>query len=269
MSQLAFELPGLPEPLFTATPSKLAAHDTCPRRYRFGYVDRPTPPQSMPRVNASVGAAVHAALRSWWELPVAERTPASARRLLDRHWTTVTAVEAPDAEEWRTRAAGWVEEHVAGLDPADPPLATERQVTVTTGTLSVSGRVDRIDERGAELVVVDYKTGRRPSTEAEAADSQALALYVLGVRRTFRRPCTRVELHHLPTATVAAFEHTPETLAGHVERAEATARAATAATAAVEAGADPDTAFPVVTGQHCAGCPFRRSCPEGRAALRG
>ncbi|WP_235564335.1 PD-(D/E)XK nuclease family protein [Modestobacter sp. Leaf380] len=268
MSQLELELPGMPEPLFAATPSKLAAFDACPRRYRFGYVDRPTPPQSLPRVNAVVGAAVHAALRSWWELPQSRRTPAAARQLLDRHWSDVGTAGAADSAEWRARAAGWVDEHVAGLDPADPPLATERQVTVRTATLSVSGRVDRIDDRGEELVVVDYKTGRRPSTEGEAASSPALALYVLGVRRTLRRPCSRVELHHLPTGTVAGFDHTEATLAEHVRRAEATAAAATAATAAVTAGGDTGAAFPVVTGRQCAGCSFRRSCPEGRAAVR-
>ncbi len=269
MSQLLLDLPGLPEPLFAATPSKLAAFDACPRRYRFGYVDRPTPPQALPSVNAVVGAAVHAALRSWWELPPARRTPTAARQLLDRHWSDVGTVDAADSAQWRERAAGWVDEHVAGLDPADPPLATERQVTVTTDRLSVSGRVDRIDDRGDALVVVDYKTGRRTSTEEEAASSPALALYVLGVRRTLRRPCSRVELHHLPTGTVAAFDHTEQTLAEHVRRAEATAAAVTTAVAATATGTDPDEAFPVVTGRQCSGCSFRRSCPEGRAARRG
>lgn len=76
MSQLELELPGMPEPLFAATPNKRGAFASYPRRYRFGNVDRPTPPQSMPRVNAVVGAAV---LRSWWELPLTARTPAAAR----------------------------------------------------------------------------------------------------------------------------------------------------------------------------------------------
>ena len=48
----------------------------CPRRYRFAYVDRPTPPKGPPWAHNTVGAAVHAALRSWWDLPVERRTPA-------------------------------------------------------------------------------------------------------------------------------------------------------------------------------------------------
>src|SRR3954471_24135510 len=37
------EMPGMPRRLFPATPSKLATFADCPRRYRFAYVDRPTP----------------------------------------------------------------------------------------------------------------------------------------------------------------------------------------------------------------------------------
>ncbi len=88
----------------------------------------------------------------------------------------------------------------------------------------------------------------------------------LGVRRTLRRPCSRVELHHLPSGTVAAFEHTDRSQANHVRRAEDVAADITAATAAVDAWADPDVAFPAVPGRQCGWCDFRPSCAVGRAA---
>ena len=53
---------------------------------------------------------------------------------------------------------------------------------------------------------------------------QALALYAYAAERVFRRPCRRVELHHLPTGAVAAHEHTAESIERHVRRAEAIAR---------------------------------------------
>ena len=130
----------------------------------------------------------------------------------------------------------------------------------------MSGRVDRIDDRDGELVVVDYKTGRRQLTDDDARGSQALALYVLAARRTLRRACRRVELHHLPTGQVTAFEHTDESLARQVGRAEATADDIVAATDTLAAGADPDDVFPPAPGPGCSWCDFRRHCPEGRAA---
>ena len=89
-----------------------------------------------------------------------------------------------------------------------------------TAVLAFNGRADRIDSRpgpdGPELVIVDYKTGRTGLDADDARGSQALALYAYAAERVFRRPCRRVELHHLPTGTVAAHEHTDESLARQV-----------------------------------------------------
>jgi putative RecB family exonuclease len=260
------DLPGMPRRLFSATPSKLASFADCPRRYRFAYVDRPRPAKGLPWAHNSVGSAVHAALRSWWDLPVERRTPAAARQLLYSVWTPNGFRDSEQADRWRARAAGWITDYVEGLDPTDEPVGTERTVGATTGRLALSGRVDRIDQRGDELVIVDYKTGRSVSTDDEARGSPALAAYVLGVRRTLRRPCSRVELHHLPTGTVAAFEHTDRSLANHVRRAEDIAHDITVATEALASGEDKDTAFPAVPGRQCSWCDFRPSCPTGQAA---
>jgi RecB family exonuclease len=259
-------MPGMPRRLFPATPSKLAAFSDCPRRYRHAYVDRPTPARGPAWAHNSVGSAVHAALRSWWELPLPKRTPAAARQLLYGVWSTAGFRDAEQSGRWRARAAGWLTDYVSGLDPADEPVGTERQVAATTERLALSGRVDRIDQRGDELVVVDYKTGRSVCTDDEARGSPALATYVLGVRRTLHRPCSRVELHHLPSGTVAAFEHTDRSLANHVRRAEDVAADIAAATAAVDGGEDPDVAFPAVPGRQCGWCDFRPSCAVGQAA---
>ncbi|SHG88386.1 RecB family exonuclease [Geodermatophilus nigrescens] len=263
---MQLEMPGMPRRLFPATPSKLAAFADCPRRYRFAYVDRPTPPKGPPWAHNTVGSAVHAALRSWWELPRDRRTAAAARQLLYGVWSDTGFRDAEQSASWRARAAGWLTDYVPTLHPDDEPVGTERQVAATTAALAVSGRVDRIDQRGDELVVVDYKTGRVPSTEDEARGSPALALYVLGVQRTLRRPCRRVELHHLPSGTVAAFEHTERSLANHVRRAEDIAADIAVATQRVEDGASPDEAFPTAPGRQCGWCDFRPSCPTGQAA---
>jgi RecB family exonuclease len=123
--------------------------------------------------------------------------------------------------------------------------------------------VDRIDRRGDELVIVDYKTGRAGLSPDDARGSRALALYAYAAERVFRRRCRTVELHHLPTGTVAAHEHTEESLGRHLRRSEATAADARTAERAVAEGADPDRAFPTAPGPICSWCDFRGSCPDG------
>ena len=123
-----------------------------------------------------------------------------------------------------------VQRYVAALDPAREPLGVERTVAARTNRLALSGRIDRLDDRGGELVVVDYKTGRRPLTVDDTRGSMALALYAIAAGATLRRRCVRVELHHLPSGEVHAFEHTDASLQRQLGRAEQIADEAAAAT---------------------------------------
>lgn len=263
--QLGFE--GMPRRLLACTPSRLAAFEDCPRRYRFGYLDRPTPPKGPPWAHNSLGASVHNALRAWWGLPRARRTPEAAPALVTNAWVGEGYRDDAQATEVRRRATGWVEGYLREQDPDDEPLGVERTVATRTATLALSGRVDRIDGApDGSAVIVDYKSGRALLSTDDARGSRALAVYALAAARTLRRPCHRVELHHLPTGTVHAHTHTDETLARHLRRAEETGADVVAATESLKAGGDPDETFPPRTGQHCSWCDWRRHCPAGRAA---
>lgn len=260
-------LANMPTRLFACTPSRLAAFD-CPRRYRFSYLDRPPPPRGRPWAHNVIGAVAHLALAKWWLLPAPHRTPEMGGDLVEQHWQELGFRDAGQAARARADTVDWVQSYLTRADPTDEPVGVERTVAVRTSRLAISGRVDRIDERGDELVVVDYKAGRRVPGDDDARGSQALALYVLAVRRTLRRPCRRVELHHLPSGTVSAFEHTDESLQRHLDRAEGTAADIVAATDTLAAGADPDDVFPPTPSPACAWCDFRQHCPEGQSASR-
>jgi RecB family exonuclease len=262
-AQLGFT--GMPTRLFSCTPSRLSTWLDCPRRYKFVYVDRPSPPKGAPWAHNSVGAAVHTALAAWWSLPVERRAPAAAGALLRQKWVALGFRDDAQSDEWRERAAAMVERYVEGLDPHDEPVGVERTVGMRTERLAVSGRIDRLDRRGDELVVVDYKTGRHVLTTDDARGSLALAIYALAAARTLRRDCVTVELHHLPTGDVVQWTHSPEALERHLGRAEdIAAEAVEAQERAGDIGAD--AAFPPRPGPMCGWCDFAAHCPEGRAA---
>jgi putative RecB family exonuclease len=266
--QLGFA--GMPERLFVCTPSKLGAYIDCPRRYRYSYVDRPSPPKGPPWAHNSLGASVHTALKNWYALPTERRASGALPTLLKATWVREGYRDVDQERAVYYRALDWLESYVATLDPAEEPLGVERGVATKTSILALNGRADRIDARsgpeGPEAVIVDYKTGRSGLDADDARGSQALALYAFAAQRVFRRPCYRVELHHLPTGTVAAHEHTEESLARQVRRAEETALDIMAAEKAVAAGADADESFPTNPGSLCGWCDFRKVCPAGAEA---
>lgn len=288
MDQLPLE--GMPRRLYSCTPSRLNTWLDCPRRYRFTYLDRPAPQKGPPWAHNSVGVSVHNALAGWWREPYERRTPAMAGVLLNNGWIGEGFRDAAQAATWRVRAREMVVGYTASLDPSDEPVGVERTVATRTSVIAVSGRVDRLDRRGEELVVVDYKTGRRPLTEDDARSSLALAVYAVASSRMMRRPCHRVELHHLPTGSIVEWEHSEESLARHIGRAEEIATEASEADEAYRAwageaprgsrtaaaGRTPpavppqvDKVFPPRTGPLCSWCDFRAHCPEGQEAAGG
>jgi RecB family exonuclease len=296
VEQLGFE--GMPRRLYPCTPTRLSAWLDCPRRYRMSYLDRPPPPKGPPWAHNSLGASVHNALAGWWRLPLAQRTVAAAGRLVERGWIDEGFADQAQSARCRERAIAMVEGYVAGLDPANEPLGVERTVATRTDKIAVSGRIDRLDARppaaepdaepaagaadadpaharmadhpaGTELVVVDYKTGRHLLTVDDARSSMAMALYALAAGRALRRPCYRVELHHLPTGEVLAWSHTDESLARQLRRAEAIAEECASADERMRGGLPADRydeVFPPRPGPSCGWCDYLRHCPEGSAA---
>jgi RecB family exonuclease len=263
----------MPRRLYPCTPTRLNSWLDCPRRYRMAYLDRPAPAKGPPWAHNSFGASVHNALAGWWRLRRAERTVPAAGDLLDRGWIEEGYAGPAQSRTHRGQAREMVERYVATLDPADEPLGVERTVGAPTAQIVVSGRVDRLDARrgpggDTELTVVDYKTGRRALASDDARSSLALALYALAVARIFHQPCRRVELHHLPSGEIHAWEHTEATLNRHVQRAEAIAAECRQADERFRSGvSDAETqAFPPRPGPGCGWCDFRAQCPEGIAA---
>jgi RecB family exonuclease len=302
MEQLGFD--GMPRRLYPCTPTRLTTWLDCPRRYRMTYLDRPPPPKGPPWAHNSVGASVHNALAGWWRLPRADRTVTAAGDLLERGWLTDGFADDAQLAAQRRRWRAIVESYVARLDPDTEPLGVERTVATRTDVIAVSGRIDRLDDRpprtpdaapgddstdddspdddgpdddgpdvsdAGGLVVVDYKTGRHLLTVDDTRSSLPLALYALAAARVMRRPCHRVELHHLPTGRVLAWTHTDQSLARQLDRAQDIAAECARADEQYRdpAGDQGDATFPPRPGPRCGWCDYRARCPEGSAAAAG
>ena len=260
--------------LVRVSASKLSTWLDCPRRFLLTYVDR------VPRgawAHLSYGNAVHLALRDAYGDEEGAGLPEQA--LVDRHWRTDGFRDEAQAEQWRAEAIELVARY-RQEGPGRPVHSTERTLGARTDRVVIDARIDRIDHaRGAgdgaddgELVIVDYKTGRHPSTRDDARSSMALAFYVMAVRQSLRRPCATVELHHLPSGQRVSWTHDEESLARHVDRAESIALEMQQALDSWE-GSDGamrarDALFPVNPGPLCGFCDARAACPSAAGQAR-
>jgi hypothetical protein len=134
-----------PRPLLRVTPARLASWADCPRRYRLTYVDRPAPPRSGARAASTLGAVVHLALRSYFDLPVGRRSPDAAAALVDRHWSGEGFRDAEQAARYRLRAREWVavhdetslQEHLSRAEDAAQDAADAVDALATGGAADV------------------------------------------------------------------------------------------------------------------------------------
>jgi putative RecB family exonuclease len=242
------------------SPSALERYRLCPRLYRFLYVDglwrlsRSTAQQAF-------GTSVHAALREFYRLPVGRRSLRMLLELFRRGWVRDGYRGKEEQQRERERGAEVLRAWYARTDTTVVPHATELGLQAAWGDIVLKGRLDRVDadpgsDRG--LVVVDYKTGRRPVTQEAADADEALTIYAALVERRLGRPVTSMVLDYVVAGTQVVTERPPEVLRRRLDDVLATGATLRA-----------DQEFRPRTGPWCAGCDLLKRCPEGQREVAG
>jgi RecB family exonuclease len=161
----------------------------------------------------------------------------------------------------RERGADALRAWYGRTDTTVVPHATELGLQAAWGDVVLKGRLDRLDPDpggGRGLVVVDYKTGRRPVSQETADADEALTIYAALVERRLGRPVTRMVLDYVVAGTQVVTERPPEVLARRLDDILATAATLKA-----------DQEFAPRTGPWCAGCDLLRRCSAGQREVAG
>ncbi|HZA83115.1 MAG TPA: PD-(D/E)XK nuclease family protein, partial [Actinomycetes bacterium] len=156
----------------------------------------------------------------------------------------------------RERGADALRAWYGRTDTGVVPHATELGLQAAWGDVVLKGRLDRLDpdpDGGRGLVVIDYKTGRRPVSQEAADADEALTIYAALVERRLGRPVTRMVLDYVVAGTEVVTERPPEVLRRRLGDILATAATLKA-----------DTEYVPRTGPWCAGCDLLRRCPAGQ-----
>jgi putative RecB family exonuclease len=240
------------------SPSALERYRLCPLLYRFLYVDGLWR-LSRSSAQQSFGTSVHAALREFYRLPVGRRSLRMLLELFRRLWVRDGYQAREQQQRERERGAGALRAWYARTDTTVVPHATELGLQAAWGDIVLKGRLDRIDaDTGRGLVVVDYKTSRRPATQAAADADEALTIYAALVERRLGRPVTRMVLDYVVAGTRVVTERPPAVLRERLDDVLATAATLRA-----------DREFRPRPGPWCAGCDLLQRCPAGQQEVAG
>jgi putative RecB family exonuclease len=250
-------LPGVdPARVTFLSPSALDRYRRCPRLYRFLHVDGLW---RMSRMGAgqSFGTSVHAALREFFRLPVGNRSLERLLELFRRAWVRDGYGSKEQRARERARGIEVLRTWYAQADTKVRPLATEVGLQAGYGDIVLKGRIDRLDAGpDGSFVVVDYKTAKRPASQASADQDVALTIYASLVERKLGRPVTELVLDYVVAGKLVVTSRPPEVLAERM--AEVLSAAATLRG---------DTEFAPRTGPWCKGCDLLSLCPEGQAEV--
>ena len=243
------------------SPSQADSYDRCPRRYvlerRLRLGDAASP-------YAHFGTLVHEALE------IAEREVVGSGEL---HATLDKAIEAVE-QVWESADFGSVAlnrawfgkavETVSHLyehwpNPNGRPTALETPVEKTIAGVDWMGKVDRVEDTGEGLRVVDYKTSTQAMQIADAATSVQLGFYASAIADKIG-PVTEAQFWY-PRAKTKSVT----TRALDLENLHAVEEKMVQVTESIRA-----EVWAPRSGDHCKKCPFRHSCPawpEGKGAF--
>jgi putative RecB family exonuclease len=204
------------------SPSKVASFKDCALAFRLSAIERlPEPPSP----HAAKGTLVHRALELlMWEEEAEGRTLTAALEKLQRaipevlggpeYASLVFADEERD--EFIADAERLVRNYFALENPrAVRVLGTELRLSVSIGTLTLSGIIDRLDlDADGRLVVTDYKTGRAPSIQREQSRLGGVHFYAVLCEQVFGQRPAQVQLLHLREPLAISTEPSDQSIQG-------------------------------------------------------
>lgn len=218
---MSFELPR------SLSPSKVTSFRDCALAFRFTAIEHL--PEA-PTVWTVKGTLVHSALeRLFWNHLPGHRTEFAAAEELAAAWDRLqtdpefVALDLPSAHiaDFRADAESLVRNYFLLEDPNEVnAVGIELTVEARLGDVRLRGIIDRLDlTPGGELVVIDYKTGRAPSSAYEQSKLIGVHIYALLCQEVLGRRPVEVRLLHLREPTTITAEPSEQALRGHRQRA--------------------------------------------------
>lgn len=167
------------------TASQITLFEGCPQKFRLKHIERSAPPAA-PSPHLSFDRSLHVTLQKWFQTPPEARPELEA--LLEMNWIREGYPDAEEEARFRLRAREYLDRVIAppaGLVATSHPVELDVPVSWTDGTIDLTVRVDRVDERpDGMLELIDYRTGRRlPDAKSLSADPGLMTMFLAGQSR--------------------------------------------------------------------------------------
>jgi len=155
--------------------TKIDTYNSCPLKYRLKYIDKV--PERKTRATGEFGSIMHTILEEFHGLDQEEQTKDTLFELLEKHWREDSFEYRQRGEEFKKQGEELLSDYFKFVQE-DPPIVVGREKEFTYSmddiNVKISGKIDRIDDKGDSLGIVDYKTSRK---KEKAHQNIQMALY--------------------------------------------------------------------------------------------
>lgn len=166
--------------------SRIDTYRTCPRMFRYRYIDR-LPGKPAPAL--SFGTSIHEALEQFYDRKLPEEpTEDELVGFLYDAWdsTGFRDVDRDEQARWYRQGQQVLRRYHRRVTGAYTlPVATEAWFELPFDNAVVVGSIDRVDDDGGELRVVDYKTNKRVKDRDRVKRSLQLSIYALACEHLY------------------------------------------------------------------------------------
>ena len=183
------------EPIFSA--SQFNTYNRCPRVYKYRYVYRIP---SAPKPYFDFGGTVHSVIEGLSK-KVMEGEKANlelAEHLLETQWRNQgysTEIEEKQAKnDARNIIKTFLEEEMRNQAKI---IDVEKRFTIKVGGHRIQGVIDRIDKKGEDYMIIDYKTSKTLIFENKLREDAQLLTYEMAAKELYGKKPKRVGLWFL------------------------------------------------------------------------
>lgn len=203
--------------------SQLKVFQTCPWQYRYAFIMK-IPVQG--RFTFSFGKTLHHALEKFFQLRQEGGAKEQAALFTDgdtKQWepdlsTLLDLYEESWIDDWYANPKQKAEYKEKGKsiltefynlhkDHWPETVATEQGFTLKIDKYTLRGSIDRVDQGGSGLRLIDYKTGSVPKTD-RSIDKDQLTLYQIAAEEVLEKEVEDLTYYYLNEQVTKSFQAT-------------------------------------------------------------
>ena len=172
--------------------SKIGCYETCPRKFKFNYIDRIKMPESPEGIEAFLGKRAHETLEQLYKAQKMGKV-FSLKETLDKKYTKDVQIvrKGFTAQNYYDAGVKQLTDYYERFKPFNQTYTLGLEMMIhfnldDAGEYRINGFIDRLSHNGkGTFEIHDYKTGQSGYTQEQADASRQLALYQIFVEQQY------------------------------------------------------------------------------------